>query len=152
MLLSLIGYMKMDVGKNDPVTCRLDVFNSVDMSWAFQVFSGAYRDLCRNTQVFGGEKAYQQKHLHTSKLDTTALLNNAQTSLRAWNDNRDKMMQWKNKSISDTKFARFLSDTLCKVEHGRGIKLVAEQEHKVNQKLLNFLTHVFQKESVDCGS
>ena len=62
----------MNVGRNnDEVTCRLDVFNSVDMSWAFQVFSGAYRTLCRNTQVFGGEKSYQQKHLHTSNYEGT---------------------------------------------------------------------------------
>ena len=46
---------------DDRVVCRMDVFNSVDMSWSFQIFSGAYRDLCRNTLVFGGEKAYHQK-------------------------------------------------------------------------------------------
>ena len=43
--------------KQDNVVCRMDIFNSIDMSWAFQIFSGAYRDLCRNTLVFGGEKA-----------------------------------------------------------------------------------------------
>ena len=144
--------LKVNIGNNDGVTCRLDVFNSVDMSWAFQVFSGAYRDLCRNTQVFGGEKSYQQKHLHTSNLDTTALLNNAQTSLKTWHDNRDTMLNWKNTPVTDKKFATFLADTLCKVEHGRGAKLIASSEHKVNQKLLNYLTHIFQKESQDCGS
>jgi len=144
--------LKVDIGNNDGVTCRLDVFNSVDMSWAFQVFSGAYRDLCRNTQVFGGEKSYQQKHLHTSNLDTTALLNNAQTSLKTWHDNRDTMLNWKNTPVTDKKFATFLANTLCKVEHGRGAKLIASSEHKVNQKLLNYLTHIFQKESQDCGS
>ena len=144
--------LKVNIGNNDGVTCRLDVFNSVDMSWAFQVFSGAYRDLCRNTQVFGGEKSYQQKHLHTSNLDTTALLNNAQTSLKTWHDNRDTMLNWKNTPVTDKKFATFLANTLCKVEHGRGAKLIASSEHKVNQKLLNYLTHIFQKESQDCGS
>ena len=144
--------LKVDIGNNDGVTCRLDVFNSVDMSWAFQVFSGDYRDLCRNTQVFGGEKSYQQKHLHTSNLDTTALLNNAQTSLKTWHDNRDTMLNWKNTPVTDKKFATFLANTLCKVEHGRGAKLIASSEHKVNQKLLNYLTHIFQKESQDCGS
>ena len=144
--------LKVDIGNNDGVTCRLDVFNSVDMSCAFQVFSGAYRDLCRNTQVFGGEKSYQQKHLHTSNLDTTALLNNAQTSLKTWHDNRDTMLNWKKTPVTDKKFATFLADTLCKVEHGRGAKLIASSEHKVNQKLLNYLTHIFQKESQDCGS
>jgi hypothetical protein len=49
----------------DIVKARIDVFNSVDTSWAFQVFSGAYRSLCRNTLVFGGEKSYHQKKKHT---------------------------------------------------------------------------------------
>lgn len=43
-------------GKGDGVTARADIVNSVDMSWAFQVFSGAYRDYCRNTMVFGVRK------------------------------------------------------------------------------------------------
>ena len=51
--------LRTNIGDSlDTVVCRMDIFNSIDMSWAFQVFSGAYRDLCRNTLVFGGEKAY----------------------------------------------------------------------------------------------
>jgi hypothetical protein len=141
----------MDVGQNDLVKCRLDVFNSVDMSWAFQVFSGAYRSLCRNTQVFGGEKAYQQKHLHSKNLNVDALLNNANTSLSAWNNNKEQMLAWKRSPISDQEFATFLANTLCQVERGVGSRLVADSQYKVNNKLLNFLTQVFQKESQDCG-
>ena len=66
---------------SDSVVPRLDVFNSIDMSWSFQVFSGAYRDLCRNTLVFGGEKAYHQKRRHTRNLDTSALTGKAVLSL-----------------------------------------------------------------------
>ncbi len=143
--------LKMDVGKNDLVKCRLDVFNSVDMSWAFQVFSGAYRSLCQNTQVFGGEKSYQQKHLHTQNLDVDALMKNAQTSLSSWHSNQDQMVHWKNTPITDEKFARFLANTLCQVDRGVGSRLIADSEHKVNQKLLNFMTQIFQKESQDSG-
>jgi len=144
--------LKMDVGQNDLVKCRLDVFNSVDMSWAFQVFSGAYRSLCQNTQVFGGEKSYQQKHLHTQNLDVDALMKNAQTSLSSWHSNQDQMVHWKNTPITDEKFARFLANTLCQVDRGVGSRLIADSEHKVNQKLLNFMTQIFQKESQDCGA
>ena len=143
--------LKMDVGQNDLVKCRLDVFNSVDMSWAFQVFSGAYRSLCRNTQVFGGEKSYQQKHLHTQNLNVDALLNNANTSLSSWNNNKEQMLAWKRSPISDQEFATFLSNTLCQVERGVGSRLVADSKYKVNNKLLNFMTQIFQKESQDCG-
>ena len=144
--------LKMDVGQDDLVKCRLDVFNSVDMSWAFQVFSGAYRSLCRNTQVFGGEKSYQQKHLHTQNLNVDALLNNANTSLSSWNNNKEQMKEWKLSPISDKQFATFLTNTLCQVERGVGSRLVADSKYKVNNKLLNFMTQVFQKESQDCGA
>ena len=67
--------LKADVGRSgDVVRCRMDIFNSVDMSWAFQVFSGAYRDLCRNTQVFGGVKAYHQKKKHTVNMSPEAII------------------------------------------------------------------------------
>jgi len=142
----------MDVGQNDLVKCRLDVFNSVDMSWAFQVFSGAYRSLCQNTQVFGGEKAYQHKHLHSKNLDVDAMLSNAQTSLSSWNKNQDQMREWKLSPISDKQFATFLANTLCQVERGVGSRLIADSEYKVNQKLLDFMMQIFQKESQDCGA
>jgi len=40
---------------NDSVVPRLDVFNSIDMSWAFQVFSGAYRDLPQYPSFWRGK-------------------------------------------------------------------------------------------------
>ena len=60
---------------------RFDIFNSVNKTWAFQVFSGAYRDPCRNTLVFGGLKAYHQKRKHTSGLDTGAMTSKAISGL-----------------------------------------------------------------------
>ena len=70
----------------DIVKARIDVFNSVDTSWAFQVFSGAYRNLCRNTLVFGGEKSYHQK---------------------------DLMLNWRGVQITDQQFADMLKETIC---------------------------------------
>ena len=143
--------LKMDVGQNDLVKCRLDVFNSVDMSWAFQVFSGAYRSLCQNTQVFGGEKSYQHKHLHTQNLNVDAMLTNANTSLSSWYANQDAMIHWKNTKVTDKKFATFLTNTLCKVDNGRGTKLIADAEYKVNNKLLNFFMDKYHAESNQSG-
>ena len=40
------------------VSMRSDIFNSVDMSWMYQAFAGAFRDLCRNSLVFGGQRMY----------------------------------------------------------------------------------------------
>ena len=144
--------LKMNVGKNnDSVTCRLDVFNSVDQSWSFQVFSGAYRDLCRNTQVFGGEKAYQQNHKHTSGLEVNQMLSKASTSLQSWNENKAQMLQWKNTPLSEEKFVKFLADTLCKVKNADGVRVLKDEKYRVNQKQLNYLTQLYQNEVKDCG-
>jgi len=62
------------------------------------------------------------------------------------------MLEWKLSPISDKQFATFLTNTLCQVERGVGSRLVADSKYKVNNKLLNFMTQVFQKESQDCGA
>ena len=145
--------LKMQVGtKQDEVTCRLDVFNSIDQSWSFQVFSGAYRSLCRNTQVFGGEKAYQQNHKHTRGLEVDQMLSKAQTSLQSWNENKAQMLAWKGIPLTEEKFVKFLSNTLCKVKNGDGVRLLKEEKYRVNQKQLNYLTQVYQNEIKDCGA
>jgi hypothetical protein len=71
-------------GVSDRVRCRMDIFNSVDLSWAFQVFSGAYRDLCRNTLVFGGEKSYHQRKVHRGTLSPEAMIAKATNGLEMW--------------------------------------------------------------------
>ena len=97
----LFDDLASDVGKNgDRVQCRMDVFNSVDMSWAFQIFSGAYRDLCRNTLVFGGEKAYHQKRRHTRNLAPEAVISKATMGLNVWQNNRDQMRLWSGSALS----------------------------------------------------
>ena len=55
----------------------------------------AYRDLCRNTLVFGGEKAHHQKRKHTKNLSVGALISKAAMGLEFWQNNRDQMQLWR---------------------------------------------------------
>ena len=138
-----------DVGKNgDRVQCRMDIFNSVDMSWAFQVFSGAYRDLCRNTLVFGGEKAYHQRKKHTRNLAPEAVINKATLGLSVWQNNRDQMTRWSKSAMSANAFANVLAGTICrkKTEAAR-----AGHGSQVNENLMNRLLHGFQQERQELG-
>ncbi len=98
----------------DKVLSRIDIFNSCDMSWSFQVFSGAYRDLCRNTLVFGGQKAYHQQAKHTRNLSTTALMTKASIGLEFWNNQKDTMLNWRAKDMSLEQFGQILKQTICK--------------------------------------
>ena len=133
----------------DTVVCRMDIFNSIDMSWAFQIFSGAYRDLCRNTCVFGGEKAYHQKHKHTKNLSPDALISKAGGSLEMWTEQRDQMRLWTRAKLSDQDFAGLLSETICykptrATDAGKG--------NPVNERRMNNLLYLFNKEKAELGN
>ena len=97
----------------DIVKARIDIFNSVDTSWAFQVFSGAYRNLCRNTLVFGGEKSYHQKKKHTLNLNPSAMVQKAGLGLSMWSHQKDLMLNWRGIQITDQQFADMLKETIC---------------------------------------
>jgi len=98
---------------HDTVAPRLDIFNSVDQEWAFQVFSGAYRDLCRNTLVFGGQKSYHQKRKHTRNLDPAAMTGKMTASLAMFAGQRELMDRWAVTRLSVDQFSDLLKATLC---------------------------------------
>ena len=133
---------------SDSVNCRMDVFNSVDMSWAFQVFSGAYRDLCRNTLVFGGEKAYHQKAKHTKNLSPEALISKAGGSLEMWTGQRDQMNLWAGAKLSDEQFGEILANSIC---HKNTRAAEAGQTKPINERLMNNILYLFDKEKRELG-
>jgi len=127
----------------------MDVFNSVDKTWAFQVFSGAYRDLCRNTLVFGGEKAYHQSRKHTKNMNPAAMMNKGILGLDVWTNNREQMKLWSGSTMSRDDFANVLAGTICqkKTEAAE-----AGQGSLVNESKMNRLLHGFQQERPELGS
>jgi hypothetical protein len=134
---------------SDLVRCRMDIFNSVDKSWCFQIFSGAYRDLCRNTLVFGGEKSYHQKAKHTKNLSVEAMITKAGGSLDMWTNQREQMRAWQGSRLSDEQFANILKETIC-AKTGRAVK--AGVLEGVNERLMNALLYMFDKEKPELGS
>ena len=132
----------------DRVVYRMDIFNSVDMSWSFQIFSGAYRDLCRNTLVFGGEKAYHQKRRHTKNLSVGALISKAAMGLEFWQNNRDQMQLWRGRAMNSQQFAALLADTICKKNDAAA---EAGQGDGLNRRLMNYLLHRFEEEERELG-
>ena len=133
---------------NDRVKCRIDVFNSVDLSWQFQVFSGAYRSLCRNTLVFGGFKTYQQKARHTKNLDANSLLGKATYSLENWNENKELMNTWRNCKISEKQYLDLISNsTLCTVANTKSAIALGQGDRRVNTSLLDYLFKVYRNET-----
>ena len=144
--------MKADVKSragSDSVVPRLDVFNSIDMSWSFQVFSGAYRDLCRNTLVFGGQKAYHQKKKHTRNLDTASLTGKAMLSLDMFTNQRELMDSWAATGLTERQFRNILEGTICQRPARPSDK---EDAEPVNKGLLDYLLYQYREESEELGA
>lgn len=107
----------VDVGRNssrdDPVYCRSDVVNSVNQTWAFQMFGGAYRSYCENSMVFGGEKAVYWKAKHSRHFDPSLLLNTANTTLQDYQQNCGQFREWQKVPVTDIMAMEFLGNNFC---------------------------------------
>ena len=136
-------------GKVDRVECRMDIFNSVDLSWAFQVFSGAYRDLCRNSLVFGGQKSYHQRKIHKGHISVDAMISKASLGLDMWTNNRDQMEVWKNSHCSEFDLQRMLTATICR-KNTRAAK--NDEKLAINESKLNWLLERFNEETPELGN
>ena len=131
----------------------MDIFNSVDLTWQFQVFSGAYRNLCRNTLVFGGFKTYQQKARHTKNLDVDALLGKATYSLENWNENKEQMNQWRKSRITDQQFVKLLaSSDLGTIKNTPSRIMLGEDKRVPNKSLIEYVCQVYDKETEGKGT
>jgi hypothetical protein len=138
-------------GKGQGITARADIINSVDMSWAFQVFSGAYRDYCRNTCVFGGQKAYHQKRKHTANLSVSSMIAKSTLGLGMFMNHRDQMNAWKTIDLHPSQWVEILENTVCK-KGGDAAQLSTDKTARVNGRLLEYLNHRFKEEQRELGS
>ena len=138
-------------GKGQGITARADIINSVDMSWAFQVFSGAYRDYCRNTCVFGGQKAYHQKRKHTSNLSVSAMVAKSTLGLGMFMNHRDQMQNWRTINLDPSQWVEILENTVCK-KGGEAAQLSTDRTTRVNGKLLDYMNYRFKEEQRELGS
>ena len=136
------------IGRGDDVVrCRLDMFNSVDKSWAFQVFSGAYRDLCRNTLVFGGEKAYHQKQKHVGTMSTEAVNEKAVMGLDMWQNQSEQMKLWQQAGMTNRQFADVIKPFCQKNTKGAAL----EESISINERRFNYLLERFTEEKRELG-
>ena len=99
---------------NDEMVARMDTINSVDMSWSFQAFAGAYRNYCRNTQVFGGEKVYHAKRKHTRNLSPESITANSIVGLDTFSNNRDYFRRMQTIDLNRDEWREIMETTLCR--------------------------------------
>ena len=136
---------------NSKVNMRSDIFNSVDMSWMYQAFAGAYRDLCRNSLVFGGQRMYHVKQKHTTGLNVNATLNQVTKTIQMFNENKDLMDKMINQKITLDEVAYILAQNIAKKKSGLS-RFGIQQKVEVNKKLLDYFLYQFDRETGNLGS
>ena len=135
--------LKVDVKQGDSVMFRIDIFNSINMTWALQVFTGAYRSLCRNSCVFGGEKAYHGISKHTSGLSPESMIGKTVYSSDMFLEHKHTMDKWLHAPCSEQNFSQLLKETLCKnTDKYQHLK----DKVKFNEKLHDHLLDNFRSE------
>ena len=136
---------------NSKVNMRSDIFNSVDMSWMYQAFAGAYRDLCRNSLVFGGQRMYHVKQKHTTGLNVNATLNQVTKTIQMFNENKELMDKMINQEISLEQVAYILAQNIAKKKSGLS-RYGIQQKVEVNKKLMDYFLYQFDREKNNLGS
>ena len=144
-------------GGADDVCLRSDTFNSVDQSWQFQQFIGAYRSLCRNTLFFGGERTYPTKRRHTSNLNIEAIIGKASAALGLFASNVEMLDQLRSITCTEAEAIELFAKTLCKknvkpsdrIDYlGNTVEQVAAP---INRKKLDYLIYRYREDLADLG-
>ena len=138
------------------VYCRSDVINSINMSWAFQAFAGAYNSYCENSMVFGGDRAFYTKNKHTRHFNSAALLRTANTVLETYTNHIDKFNAWKSYAIDDETAHQFLKEKLAyypiPAAEQRAAKVAnIKPERKLNLKKFAVLLTLWDQYKIDQG-
>ncbi len=135
---------------NSKVNMRSDIFNSVDMSWLYQAFAGAYRNLCQNGLVFGGQRMYHVRKKHTTGLNVNATLKSISGTFTMFNENQDLMQKMMQQKISLKGMAHILANNICKTK-GTSKQLLDDTSISVNYKLLDYFIDQIERESGSLG-
>jgi len=147
----------MKVKDGDEVTLRSDIFNSIDGAWSFQTFTGAYRSLCLNTLVFGGQKFYHERRKHTSGLSVNSALAKISSTLDVFTNQTEKFQQWSNAKITDKQVALFLAHSICK-KKSKTVETLGDiadsttiDTKLVNTVLSDYLMYRYEQEQPSLG-
>ena len=141
-----------DIEGTGELVMRIDVLNSTNSSWKFQCFTGSYRDYCRNSMVFGGERQYYTMKKHTSNFNYVQEVAKIVTAVDQFANQGDTFRRWLKTSITDDQVINFFKEALCKKsltdikELNLAIDNDDDIEKQYNQKELGFLIHKWEEE------
>jgi len=152
-----------EVSTGDKVALRTDIFNSLDGAWAFQTFTGAFRSLCLNTLVFGGQKFYHEHRKHTSGLNISSALSKITSTLDMFTNQTEQFKVWNETLLNDKDIVKLLANTICykpsktveiikDLDENQAVKHGVIDSKNVNTRLSDYLLYRYEKERSSLGS
>lgn len=88
-------------GKPDTVNPQIEVFNSYDTSWKFQLLFGAFRLICSNGLVIGEKVLHLQKrHIESLSLDREVIKAVLIQYMRTFSEQKEIWKNWVDRTIS----------------------------------------------------
>ena len=136
--------------KEDWVNMRLDVANSVNGDWSFQAFVGAFREMCLNTLVFGGEKWYHEKTKHMAGIDTFASAEKVVETIKLFDSRMEDLKKWRTTPVEDKWVMNFFKFTLAQRKR-KSYLLEKEIGKEISQRKLDYLMHLYENEIKSLG-
>ena len=149
--IQLLDHVQDIEGTGDLVM-RIDVLNSTNSSWKFQCFTGSYRDYCRNSMVFGGERQYYTMKKHTSGFNYQTEVSKIVTAVDQFANQGDTFRRWLKTPVTDDQVINFFKEALCKksLTDIKELNLAIDNDEDIakqyNQKELGFLIHKWEEE------
>ena len=149
--IQLLDHVQDIEGTGDLVM-RIDVLNSTNSSWKFQCFTGSYRDYCRNSMVFGGERQYYTMKKHTSGFNYQTEVAKIVTAVDQFANQGDTFRRWLKTPVTDDQVINFFKEALCKksLTDIKELNLAIDNDDDIakqyNQKELGFLIHKWEEE------
>ena len=141
-----------DIEGTGKLVMRIDVLNSTNSSWKFQCFTGSYRDYCRNSMVFGGERQYYTMKKHTSNFNYVQEVAKIVTAVDQFANQGDTFRRWLKTPVTDDQVINFFKEALCKksLTDIKELNLAIDNDEDIakqyNQKELVFLIHKWEEE------
>jgi len=137
--------------KEDWVNMRLDVANSVNGDWSFQAFVGAFREMCLNTLVFGGEKWYHEKTKHMVGIDTFASAEKCVKTISLFENRMEDLKKWRTTPVETKWVMNFFKFTLAQRKR-KSFLLEKEIGKEISQRKLDYLMYLYEREIKSLGT
>ena len=137
--------IEYNIGTDDLVNPTIELKNSYDTSWQFEVRFGAYRLVCSNGLVIGKQFFYYVKR-HTQSLAQKKVKQILIQGLENFSDQIGLWKRWADKNTTSTEYEHVINNLPLSNKDRKAIEKEVEKQSEVilpNQKILTLSKWAF---------